>query len=123
MYKFETAQQIFDHIVTHLLTQNKKATKEVENAFMPQCSYRGDNGTKCAAGSLIDDEHYDPWLEGYNVLDGSVRQALVLSGVNTNEHVGLVHNLQCIHDNFDPVEWNFKLRKIALNNNLIVNFS
>jgi hypothetical protein len=55
-------QEVFDRVVTHLRTQGKPS-KDVTGS----CSYRGINGTSCAVGCLIDDEFYDPELEGHSL--------------------------------------------------------
>lgn len=53
-------QEIFEKMVTGLYRQGKPSV-DLFNGF---CKYRGDGGTKCAIGFLIDDSEYDPSLEG-----------------------------------------------------------
>ena len=55
-------QDVFDRVATHLLTQKRRST----NQSIPL--YRDDRGNKCAIGCLIDDEHYNPILEGSSIL-------------------------------------------------------
>jgi hypothetical protein len=42
-----TAQEVFDQVATHLLTQRQRSTTK------GNCAYRGDDGLKCAAGCLL----------------------------------------------------------------------
>ena len=66
MKKFNTLQQIFDHVIAHLLKQGEKSA----NVTGTQCAYSGCNGTSCAVGCLISDEAYDKYgkdIEGSTV--------------------------------------------------------
>ena len=62
-----TAQEVFDQVAKHLLTQMKKsvAKRAAESASDSKdyCMYRGFDGTKCAAGCLISDDEYKPEFE------------------------------------------------------------
>ncbi len=53
-----TQQQAFTKIVTHLRAQNAQS-----RAGDGVCAYRGKNGRSCAAGCLISDDEYDPYME------------------------------------------------------------
>ena len=53
-----TAQEVFDQVATHLLTQNERSLDGAS------CSYRNCDGLKCAAGCLISDDEYDNQMEG-----------------------------------------------------------
>lgn len=57
-----TAQEIFDKVSAHLLEQKFAAV-----GAHGSCRYRGRNGTSCAVGCLIPDEHYIEDMEGYSV--------------------------------------------------------
>lgn len=58
-------QELFEKIVTNLWNQNCKSESIVG------CAYRGDNGTKCAIGFIIDDSDYNIAFEETNPsLDG-----------------------------------------------------
>jgi len=108
-----TKQQIFDKVVSHLLHQGERATSEDG-----RCSYRGQNGTQCAAGCLIDDEYYSADLEGSVVYSVSVRRALQLSGVcddyNNNEApLDVLRSLQSIHDFDEVTDWPSRFRAVA----------
>lgn len=103
-----TNQEIFDKVVTHLLTQNKRST-----AFSGSCQYRGQNGAMCAVGCLITDEVYDSKFEGWNIRDADIKNALELSGVPVEQshQYGygslflLLEGLQNIHDTIEPCDW------------------
>lgn len=59
----KTHQQIFEQVVTHLLTQKIRAISAGGN-----CVYRAGT-SKCAVGCLIPDDIYDPLIEGRTVQD------------------------------------------------------
>ena len=99
-----TAQEVFDHIANHLLTQNQRSLNP-DSPF--SCVYRSPQGLKCAAGCLIADDEYKPEMETYRW------HCLIEDGLVPVEHSGLICDLQDIHD-FDLVEyWPSKLLRIA----------
>lgn len=122
-----TEQEIFDKVASHLLKQGRQSVGG------SQCLYRGPDDLKCAVGALIDDKWYDPDVEGCGVWSASVRKSehtvkgkmlrdmLLNSGVDVdNERVmDLLENLQLIHDECDPEEWDGTLRCIANSFNLV----
>ena len=103
-----TDQELFDKVAAHLLKQGVRA----ESQFAGGCAYRGENGTKCAAGVLIADEHYSDVLEGGKAIDAIVTLALKRSGVEESQ-LDLVHALQMIHDAVPPPGWKDELRNLA----------
>ena len=109
-----TPQQVFDHVVNHLLTQNEKAVvggEEVNN----DCRYRLNN-LKCAAGCLIGDEEYRDTFEG---LDW---RYLVGIGAVPDAHSDLIVKLQRIHDIGEPEEWLYFLKQLAESEGLTFNW-
>jgi hypothetical protein len=70
--------------------------KQSVNTF-GQCVYRSPDGSKCAAGHLIKDEHYNPQWNSLSPYQTMVRDALKLSGV-TEEQMPIVRALQQVHD-------------------------
>lgn len=100
-------QEVFDKITKHLLDQGRPSS--VENPLNGQrtCLYRGPEGLSCAAGCLIDDEHYDEALENQSVNSFQVMNALRLSGINTGDNIlmQMIRELQLVHDStFRPLE-------------------
>ncbi len=110
-----TTQEVFDQVSQHLLTQKQRSVSRSETL----CSYRGDDGLKCAAGCLIDDKEYSPSMEGLPWI------SLVRYGFANGSHLLLIEDLQNIHDGFQPEEWKQKLidvaRKYILNTNKLNN--
>lgn len=106
--KMLTKLEIFEKVSNHLLTQNERSTTVLDgDGPLPSCAYRGDNGAMCAAGVLIKDEFYHPYIENETVASGRVVTALIKSGVNMNNIViaKLLQSLQTIHDDHEPREW------------------
>lgn len=107
-----TAQQVYDQIKAHLLTQNSKSQGG------NKCLYRDPNGLKCAAGCLIGDDEYDSKFDDLKGID-TAWESLVCRGLVPNAHVDLIRNLQIVHDT-TPVEyWEGELKKSAFKFNLV----
>lgn len=106
----ERKQQLFDRVVTHLLTQNCRAYHD------GSCVYRDTHGNMCAIGSLIDDKHYSPSLENTCLEShGPVYKAVCDSlgyTLSDGEEV-MLGNLRNIHDEFSPGEWPSALKDLA----------
>lgn len=104
------AQQIFDKVAAHLLTQGKKAMVSTDQAAA--CMYRGPNGTRCAVGCLIPDELYHEDFEYHTAkeLPESLWTALE---IDMPAHEELVMALQMVHDNALPETWAKRLHALA----------
>lgn len=63
----ETMQHIFNTVVPLLIQQGKSSVTEVDGS-VPNCMYRGKDGSKCAIGWLIADDRYSPDFEGSNAV-------------------------------------------------------
>ena len=105
-----THQEIFDKVADHLFTQKCKCTKD------NVCLYRGDDGTKCAAGCLITDEEYKPAMERKSISALMIPPPQSIEyGENSNPTtmVGLVQKLQHIHDGYhiNYGDWNTYMNK------------
>lgn len=88
-----TDQEIFDYVVEHLFKQNRVAKG------YGICSYRGDGGTSCAVGCLIDDFFYSPSLECKGISSEEVKSAVSESGVMFSQNTGfMLAFLQSTHD-------------------------
>jgi hypothetical protein len=112
-------QETFDTIVAHLRQQGQKAEVRIASSETFMCRYRTPQGLKCAVGCLISDEEYQPWMEGGGIsrllqetfygrtVPSTLREKL--QGIN----LGLLIDLQEVHD-FYPVErWEEKLKLVA----------
>lgn len=110
-----TDQEMFNKIVTHLLTQ-KVRSEGCDADGTTTCLYRGPDGAKCAVGVLIADEHYTPSLENKVVTSWPVSKALVASGVtnaNRPRTQMLLAACQGVHDTVKPRQWKERLTGLA----------
>jgi hypothetical protein len=120
---FSSAQEVFDFVCNHLLTQNKQSlgpasTNDSDDEI---CSYRGRDNLKCAVGCLISDEEYHPFFE-------SKAARYVISNTKSlykkyGDHLKLLEELQIIHDRSMPANWPKHLKMLAEHQNLSFNFN
>jgi hypothetical protein len=111
-----TAQEVFDQIATHLLTQKARSIEARSNLEKDVCAYRGNGGLKCAAGCLISDEEAELLKLADEKINTLPWSCLITRGVATDKHYSLISALQAIHDHehFVPEEdWVFELKKLA----------
>lgn len=83
------AQDVYDFVVRHLLRQGRPS---VEHPGSPssRCLYRSPDGLKCAVGCLLTDEEATPAIEGH--------EAVQILPKRLRAHVGLLQDLQGVHD-------------------------
>ena len=102
-------QEVFDEIVTHLRKQECAAQ---DNSSL--CMYRTQSGLKCAAGCLIRDEEYAPWMERrlFNsiLMNEQAPKSLV---DRLEEHGNVIMRMQRIHDDYQPIQWEEQFQKVA----------
>jgi hypothetical protein len=99
-------------IVTLFLPQNeghyvhKQGVRAVDGF---SCGYRGDNGTMCAVGCLIPDEHYSSEFEGYGATTLTMQKQ-----INVGDNIELLIDLQDAHDMgmLRAVDWTSKLDEL-----------
>lgn len=96
-----TAQEVFDHVAKHLLTQKRRA---INRDF--SCRYRLRN-LRCAAGCLIADDEYKESFEGWGW------DVLVEENKAPKKHIGLITSLQSVHDECPPKSWYQELYELA----------
>jgi hypothetical protein len=113
-------QAIFDKVVKHLLTQNKKSKSN------GQCMYLSSDGLKCAIGCLINKKEYSKKMEGRNVemllrSYASLRKKIIASNKNYSKILHLLFHLQEIHDYCHAKQWSFKLEEMSRKFNLKFN--
>lgn len=113
------AQEIYDKVAVHLLTQNAKSMTGELSAFgKPLCAYRSPEGLSCAAGCLLTDEE----AKGLDNNRGTAWTAVKLwSTVDVSrydEHTDLIQELQTVHDHTEVDQWGIELAKLAEKHNL-----
>ena len=96
---------VFERVKTHLLEQNERSMKEDYTS----CMYRNSSGLKCAIGCLIDDEDYDPIMEGHSLDDTDSKKTRLLEDAlkkaDSLVDIELLVNLQTLHDEHPVEEW------------------
>ncbi len=121
------AQEIFNKVYRHLLAQGVPA--KLPRASKDICAYRGADGSSCSVGCLIPDQMYDRAIEGVTlneILDcepgtlagGEFRLHLTLDRLGLLPHAGLLIDLQDIHDDVSPEDWEDALESVAKLHNL-----
>lgn len=94
-----TLQEMFDRAVLGVVTQGKPSVTAATNFNGIRCMYRGEAGTKCAVGHLINDANYTLELEGGGSNHHLVIHALEQSlGKLPENSTGLLARLQQAHD-------------------------
>ncbi|EKS68981.1 hypothetical protein BURK_028165 [Burkholderia sp. SJ98] len=101
-------KDIYERVSEHLLTQ--RAVSEDDNG---SCRLRSPEGRKCAIGSLVRDDVYEPELEGVGISyyrharDGGLLRALYASKVNAYDPniIDLLIELEEVHDYAEIEEW------------------
>lgn len=96
-----TAQEVFNQVAEHLLTQQVESLND-------GCAYRNPQGLKCAAGCLMADDEYSPAMEG-RTWDSLTRTEDIPCA-----HRALIVELQGCHDFYDPSTWGCQLEQIAI---------
>lgn len=104
-----TAQEVFNHIAWHLLTQNKRAATTKDT-----CRYRFGEFS-CSIGCLMPDKDYNPAWEGTSY------QNIIKSPSGVTPHKLLLGDLQIVHDWRATTEWTTQLCRVALSHKLEVN--
>jgi hypothetical protein len=109
--KFKSKLEMVEFVEKKLLEQGERSMSLGDT----YCAYRGADGRKCAAGHLIDDEHYHPSLEKKMVeIDAGVNAALTQSGIPVG-WLDLVSKMQSVHDHASPTSWNTSFSIIKAN--------
>jgi hypothetical protein len=119
-------EKLFKISADHLIRQSCKALSywgdssndwgDSSNELKPAtCVFRNEHGLKCAVGALIGDVHYSKNLEGWDVENFLVRNAIESTHniVLDETIVSMLWSLQEIHDHSAPIEWSRKLTDLA----------
>jgi hypothetical protein len=111
----KTEQELFNRVKTHLLNQGAKAVTEVVSDGINMCQYHAESGLKCAVGCLIDDNAYDFSMEGEDINDDLVYNALRKSGIDMGgKTLSILRALQHVHDSHEPSEWLEAIDKVEM---------
>ena len=116
-------QETFTTVATHLLTQRRRSIARLAGQAIPSCAYRGEEGLRCAVGCLIPDEEYRPEFEGCKlfsipldpVMDAPMHSSRCLQQILLREghDLGLLVELQAVHDRVRPDNWAMALSDVA----------
>jgi hypothetical protein len=108
----EDRETMFLVVASHLLAQNKRSFLFDEELKEDVCQYKGARHLRCAVGCLIPPENYSKAIEGEKVANLSVLMAV---GVAPDDEraIGLLEDLQMLHDSFEPHEWPDRLALLA----------
>lgn len=106
-----SAQEVFDYVAKHLLTQGKKSESPDGT-----CMYRNQEGLMCAAGCLMSD------LEYRKEMEENSWTMLAAEDVVPVSHSRLIQKLQDIHDLSKVDAWGSDLISLAHEWGLKVNF-
>ncbi len=108
-------QKIFSYVASHLLAQNK-----LSSSTEYKLALRGLNSTSCAIGCILPDRLYLSELENKTASElfyHSNQIATYFSG-----HKELLSQLMSIHDTSNLGFWRDKLKKLAIDLNLVFKF-
>jgi hypothetical protein len=104
--KDSTAQEVFDFVAHHLLTQNEKC---MLNDL--KCAYRNSDGLKCAVGCVIANDEYSPIFD--ECVNSSIAYLVKEEKIKIDKHLELLQRLQKIHDQFPALLWESQLINLA----------
>lgn len=111
------AQEIYDKVAVHLLTQNAKSmTGRKDNHGNLICAYRSPEGLSCAAGCLITDEEAEGLDDGNGKAWCAVQRRGDFPGLKG--HTTLIEELQALHDHTEVDRWGIELARLAEKHNL-----
>jgi len=90
-------QELFDKMCAHLIKQDAPS---ILLGLDKTCAYRGENGTMCAIGCLIDGKFYTSNLECRSIYHEKVRLAVEnsIGRVLEDKDLEILEEMQCAHD-------------------------
>ena len=111
-----TAQDIFNYVAEHLLTQNRQSLIHTNPSLFGEL---GDEGVEwptpilyCAAGCLLKDNEKVRNIVNERCEFNSWDQ-LSRKGYTPNNQIELIDDLVIVHDRFDPEQWRAQLKEVA----------
>jgi len=113
----KTDEGVFEFVKQHLINQGQKSLQHIETeddhlTKHNSCRYRGIQNLKCAIGCLIEDDFYDPDMEQRDIGSDFVKIIVRQSLPNWKPNWDMLQDLQELHDECDPEEWENKLEKL-----------
>jgi hypothetical protein len=104
-----TPQHIFNRVVNGLRKQGCKS-----ESGPGICKYRGSNKTRCAAGLLMSNKEYAPWMEG-KTIDCLLSKIACPTSLEKKigSNLDLVRALQSVHDHKDVLNWEKQFKEVA----------
>lgn len=116
-----TAQEIYNYVTKHLLSQNRKSE------LYGSCAYFGDTddngvewvepGLYCAAGCLLKDTKEIREFVNEEC-ENQIWSTLIANGYAPTNQATIINGLQLIHDSCGPKDWHANLKYFALENGL-----
>jgi len=98
--KFYNEQEVFDHVIKHLVQQGQRCY-HLNHNHHDICLYRSPEGLSCAVGCLMSDEEYHPDMEGADVRN-LIRRFDQIKWMD--DYLPLLGDLQDLHD--EERTWN-----------------
>lgn len=102
-----TRQEILDKVCERAKDKRKALANRRPDDTL--CAYRTKDGLRCFVGALIPDEMYSPELEGQAACSLPLKFADYFGANN----MPFLDDLQQVHDQWEPHEWEARLRFIA----------
>lgn len=100
-------QATFNRVARHLLRQGRRAKAGT------LCVLHAEDGSRCAAGVLVTRRDYRPDWEEYSGVESYSLSGLCVYLKEKGHHLGLVDDLQHVHDHVAPSRWAAALRRVA----------
>jgi len=106
-----TAQKVFSQAKIHLLNQMEKSVNK-DGDYIYYLVRKGLKTLKCAAGCFISEEEFAKMSPSSNSL--TCWRSIVINGRYSLNNCNLIEDLQFIHDENEPCEWEGKLKELAV---------
>lgn len=105
-----TKEEVFTEVSEHLIKQGARSVRVLNDRTVG--AYYGNDGLRCAVGCLIEDYNYSEEIEGKSLNCPSVQSALG-EIADDEDIIGLLSELQEIHDNVPVNLWPQRLTDVA----------
>ena len=117
-------QEVFNTIVNHARQQKCRSIEKTGFLCLYRLNRNATDKIRCFIGALIKDEHYTEYLENKTIYDPEIKNALKLSGIgisidNYDDDDVFLIDIQRIHDDCNPDEWEINFKECAEKYSLI----